>query len=136
MRYVVYTRAAGVGGGWREWRTFEADTPAQACDLAFPNATSKPSFGNGKGTRHSCLYVNGCSEIMAELETQTVTCPPTNGFRNGCGHSFEYKSNTNGQMECPECGMFFHLKAEDEPPRTDPHLPTINPYVTVLEGFK
>jgi hypothetical protein len=136
MRYTVYTRAANVGGGWRKWRTFEADTPAQACDLAFPNASYKPSTGNAKGTRHSWLHVNGCSEIMAELETQTVTCPDTNGFRKGCGHSFEYESNDSGQMECPKCGLVFHRKPEDEPPRTDPHLPTINPFVTVLEGFR
>jgi hypothetical protein len=103
MKFVVYTRPTNIGGGWKKWRSFEADSNAHACDLAFPEAQVKPSAGlsAGRGTRENWLHVS-CSEIMAELEEFEVACK--------CGHKFTYVSNTSGECVCPKCNKLFFIK--------------------------
>ncbi len=114
MRFNVYTRAARVGGGWRFFKTYEAETPAQAqaIDQMYPEEKpSQSGFSHGRdGSRYQWLTGGyGISEVMAELESYTAVCPETNGFRDGCGHQFTFESTSSGQMECPKCGLVFHV---------------------------
>lgn len=75
MKYRVFTRPYNIGGGWRRFKIVEAESCAQACDIA--SGDDPPCSQSGFNRHNDGTFAkpficwSGDSEIAAELLNQS-----------------------------------------------------------------